>query len=292
MADSMTSGFSVPIRLESYRLVEWIGGGMGHVWRAVHEPTGRSVAIKVAPPYDDAYAEAFRDEIRTCAALCHPNLAPVLDLVRVDDAAERDTAGLLRSGRLALVTDWVPGAPMSAILGRCDWIELRGVLVGLLSALDHAHTLGVLHRDVTPSNILLSDGRPCLIDFGSAVGARASGTPAYLAPERSFPALGNEGPHTDLYAVGCVAFAAVTRCPPFGEGSREVLAARHLREPPPRIGWGPAGFDAWVGWLLEKHPVDRPNTAAVALDALRSLGARAAHRTVTLDPDPAVAARA
>jgi serine/threonine protein kinase len=279
------AGFRADARLGPYFLVELKGGGMGQVWRAVHQGSGRPVAIKVSQRDDERALRAFQAEILTAASMRHPNIATVLEVIRVDAAAEQATGGLLRSGRPALVMEWVDGPPLSESLGKLPWDSVRKILVGLLDALSHAHGQGVLHRDIKPSNVLIEDGSPRLVDFGIArrYPGERSGTPAYMAPEQFSLSLADEGPWTDLYNLGCVAVAMITRSPPYGAGSWDEMAAAHRSAPIPRIDWGPPGLDAWVAWLLAKRPADRPQTAFEARAALMRASVVPAHRTATLD---------
>ena len=170
-----------------YRLREQIGrGGMGVVWRARDERLGRDVALKVLHPWiadDPELRERFEREAAALARLEHPNV------VRLYDVLEND-------GQTVLVMELVDGVSLDTLIaGRLlDWDETRRYGAPVAAALAHAHTRGVVHRDLTPANVLVErgTGRVVVTDFGLARLARSSrsapvsgvlaGTPEYCAP--------------------------------------------------------------------------------------------------------------
>ena len=185
-----------------YRLQEQIGrGGMGVVWRARDERLGRDVALKVLHPWvadDPDLRGRFEREAAALARLEHPNL------VRIYDVLESD-------GQTVLVLELVDGVALDTLIAArtLDWDEARRYAAPVAAALAHAHSRGVVHRDLTPANVLVErgTGRVVVTDFGLARLARSSrsapmsgvlaGTPEYWAPEQ---AAGSEtGPATDLY---------------------------------------------------------------------------------------------
>ncbi|MGW3242846.1 serine/threonine-protein kinase [Streptomyces sp. NPDC001070] len=205
-----------------YRLVERIGrGGMGTVWRAEDELLGRPVAVKkLHPPQahlqDDELETLFertRREARSAARISHPNVVVVHDVV--DD-----------EGLPTIVMEYVPATTLGDLLkerGPVSPVEAARIGRGMIAALRAAHSAGVLHRDVKPGNVLLSQtGRIVLTDFGIA---QASGTSTltrtgeligsidFLAPERLTG--GTPGPEADLWALGATLFQAVEGRSPF-----------------------------------------------------------------------------
>src|SRR5690606_33066484 len=145
------------------------------------------------------------------------------------------------------------------------WSRLRALLLELLDGLAHAHARGVVHRDLKPANILIAlpaDGRPGLklTDFGiaRALGATdanqdglVSGTPHYMAPEQILNELRDQGPWTDLYSLGCLAYQFATGQRIFNGTGHEVLRAQVHAYPPPVEGpHVPPGFQRWLERML------------------------------------------
>nr|WP_156004363.1 serine/threonine-protein kinase [Streptomonospora sp. PA3] len=275
-----------------YRLQEQIGsGGMGTVWRAEDTLLNREVAVKLLHPAQMAEPtsrERFRTEGRITAGLSHPGIAQVYDY------GEQD-------GHAFLIMELVPGEPLSSILRRNDGLESSVTLdiVGqAAAALAAAHARGVVHRDIKPGNLLVTEnGTVKLTDFGIARGNESvtltqtgmvMGTAQYISPEQ---ASGRPATHaSDIYALGVVAYECLAGQPPFTSDTPLALALAHTREPPPPLPDSvPPQAAALVMRLLEKSPDARPQSAgevAAATQALRSdLGAGA---TTAMDlPDPA-----
>jgi tetratricopeptide (TPR) repeat protein len=254
-------------------------GGMGEVWVGAHRATRLRVAVKVVP--DDgtpAEVASFRDEIRAVAALDHPHVVWVHDRGEVDDETAR-AAGVSR-GSPWLAMDLVEGGDLKQRAAGLDWAGVRGLLDGLLDALAHAHGRGILHRDLKPGNVLFDPTTETwkLADFGMAhvLGSDArpvpGGTLHYASPEQ-LSASGDDGPWTDLYALGALTWTVVTGAPPFA-GKGEELVAAHLTRPLPRFAARfpvPPGLEGWLRWCLAKRPVDRLQCAADAKAALSEL---------------------
>ena len=261
---------------------------MAEVWLAVHQGTSTEVAIKVVSgdsTRHHRWLARFRNEIRAVAGLSHPGIVHVDDFGEIDPEAERLSRGRLRAGSPYLVMELVPGGSLKSLTGRFRWGRLRSVLLRLLDALAHAHARGLIHRDITPGNVL-GDGRVVkLADFSLSHQVEASsshrsemgvsGTPAYMAPEQWEGRWRDYGPWTDLYGVGCLAWALATGVPPFrGLGDIADLREQHLWEklPPLRARHTmPAGFEQWLRGLLAKDPSRRFRRAADAAWALLDL---------------------
>ena len=279
-----------PIALSAFDLDAPVGeGAMGVVWRGHHRRSGMAVAVKMLTweyARQSEFRAAFRNEVRAIAALDHPNIVAVLDQGEVTPDEEAASGSRLAAGTPYLVMEFIQGDELSAWKGQLDWPLLLGLLERLLQALAHAHARGLVHRDIKPGNIIW-DGRPAglkLVDFGlSHVLDRDRrqhedllvGTPTYMAPEQFQGAWWSLGPWTDLYAVGCLAWALATGAAPFqGAGSFDAFARAHLASPLPRFEAAmdvPHSFERWLRRLLQKRPEARFQRAADALNSLRSL---------------------
>ncbi len=213
-------------------------GGMGAVWRATDRKLNRDVAIKLLHPQIAALPEQrqrFDREARALAALAHENI------VRVYDYAES-------GDEVFLVLEFVDGENLEkAVAGRLpvDWQRARGYAAPVCQALEYAHEHGVIHRDLTPANILLewATGRVVVTDFGLARVARGPasvtsagvlvGTPEYWSPEQ---ATGTDNdPSTDMYALGCVLFMLLSGRLPFEGEDRLAVGFRRAHEDAPSL---------------------------------------------------------
>ena len=274
--------------LGPFELLAMLGrGGSGEVWRAVHRRSGGQVAVKLLTERHTRTAKvqrAFQREVRAAARLDHPNVVRLLDLGAVDAKAARATG--LPEGTPWLAMELGTGS-LSKLRGRLRWDEQRIVLLHTLDALAHAHARGIVHLDVKPANLLVGCGTTesrvagfRLTDFGIARAVTAStrgelgGTPTYMPPEQVRGAWRDIGPSTDLFALGCTAWALATGSPPFRHrGSRQRLARGWEQLPPLQAAHPvPDGFEAWLQRLLERDPHDRFQRAAEAAEALRGLG--------------------
>ena len=194
-----------------YRLVELLGrGGMGEVWRAHDTVTNRTVAIKLLPPHladDDTFVQRFRREAEAAARLNNPHIIPIHNYGEID-------------GRLYVDMRLIEGRDLQAVLADGPLEPGRAVRIveQVAKALHAAHKVGLVHRDVKPSNILVDeDDFAYLIDFGIARGAdetRLTGTGshdrqlAYMAPERL--QAGQVDARSDIYALACVLYECLT----------------------------------------------------------------------------------
>lgn len=250
-----------------FELVERVGrGGMGVVWRARDTDTGQIVALKVIHAMyadDPDYLARFEREVEVVRRIDSPNVVKVLGYGQQD-------------GLPYMAMEYVEGQSLKDVIkerGKLSWTETRAIMLQVAEGLAAAHGVGVIHRDVKPSNILLTkDGTAKLADFGIA---RASdltaltgsstmlGTPHYMAPE------GSPSAQSDLYSLGCVAYEALAGRPVFeGESQHQVLT-QHLREAPD-LGRLPRVSRRIVGRLIAKKPADRAESAAALAELLRS----------------------
>ncbi|MGS2613322.1 serine/threonine-protein kinase [Micromonospora sp. LZ34] len=265
---------------ERYRLIEQLGaGGMSVVWRGYDEVLGRQVAIKVLASRlasDRAFRHRIRIEAQAAARLCHPNITNVYDY------GESEQVGLTVP---YVVMELVDGESLSGRLrrgGQLPWREAVTVGAEVASALATAHARGVVHRDVTPGNVMLTSTGVKVVDFGisALVGESEKGpdgallgTPAYLAPERMDN--GQVSPATDVYAVGLLLYRMLTgRLPWQASTTTEMLRAHMYNDPepmPPVSGLADEVADL-VRRCLAKRPEERPATAEVARTLAEAAG--------------------
>nr|WP_239153240.1 serine/threonine-protein kinase [Virgisporangium aliadipatigenens] len=245
-----------------YRLIEPLGvGGMGRVWHAWDQILGRDVAIKeIVPPEellaterDDMRRRTLR-EARAAARLNHPNVVRVYDVFETGD-------------KPWIVMEYVPSRSLQEVIvedGPLPPARAAEIGLGVLAALHAAHRAGVMHRDVKPSNVLLSDdGRVVLTDFGIASVEGDStvtrpglvlGSPAYIAPERARE--GIAGPASDLWSLGATLYAAVEGRSPYERSSPiATLTALASEEPDPAKNAGV--LRGALNGLLRKDPALR-----------------------------------
>ncbi len=248
-----------------YRLQDVMGqGGMGEVWRAYDTATNRTVAIKLLPPQlatDQTFVERFRREAEAAAQLNNPHIIPIHNYGEID-------------GRLYVDMRLVEGRDLEQILLNGPLPPPRAVHIveQVARALRAAHQVGLVHRDVKPSNILLDqDDFAYLIDFGIARGADDPGLTGpgamigswqYMAPERLMAQ--DADARADIYALTCVLYECLTGNRPFPGDSLESQVAAHLGAPPPRPSVTrpdvPVEFDAVIAKGMAKEPDDRYQT--------------------------------
>ena len=263
--------------LGRYRLLEKAGvGGMSEVFRAEDETLKRIVAVKVIlgpVAADSTFRERFLREARLVAGLEHPNVLPVFDYGTATIDGEEVSylvmplvAGGSLKGRVA-----GPVPPALAI----TWLS------AIAAALDHAHSKGILHRDVKPGNVLMdAQGRPLLADFGLARSAEISsgltatgtvlGTPLYMAPEQAMGAT-LDG-RADQYALAVIAFELLAGRVPFSAESPLAVLHQHVSTPPPPLSTvlpgTAASVDAVLFRGLAKKPGDRFASCSAFVAAL------------------------
>ena len=261
-----------------YDIVRVIGkGGMGAVYLGHERLLDRPVAIKVLPHESSDTASArdrFLREARIAARLTHPNIVP---LYSFGEAGKT----------LFYVMAYVDGESLEQRLrrvGRMSFDETRRILSDLASALDHAHTLGVVHRDLKPDNVLLErdTGRPVLADFGIARQANTAGatltqtgvivgTPHYMSPEQASGDRELDG-RSDVYALGVIGYRMITGKLPFeGASIQEVITQHIARDPIPLSVMSPdvpADMDAAIMRCLAKDSGARWPSAGALKEAL------------------------
>ncbi len=289
----MPDSRGAPIPLGPFRLYRSIGrGGMAEVWSGVHAVQRVPVAVKVMTgerARNPQYLASFRNEVQSVASLDHPGIVLVFDHGEVGSEAEEASLGLLPAGCPYLAMELSELGTLGSRAARIrDWPGLRRILLALLDALAHSHARGVVHRDLKPSNVLLfgeaTGSRLKLADFGLAqafegqVGPESTdfvcGTPTYMAPEQLRGEWRDYGPWTDLYGLGCLAWALATGEAPFAEPGLLQIVRLQLEEEPPAFEPQfpvPRGFEGFLRRLLQKEGGHRFVRAADAIWALLRL---------------------
>ncbi|NPV79871.1 MAG: Stk1 family PASTA domain-containing Ser/Thr kinase [Firmicutes bacterium] len=258
-----------------YTILEKLGeGGMAEVYKARCSVLNRIVALKILRPQfacDEEFVERFRREGRAAASLSHPNVVNIYDVGRDGD-------------KHYIVMEYVKGATLKEIIkregcippGYAAWIARE-----ICHALEHAHRNNIVHRDVKPHNILVTqDGMVKVADFGIAHAASTNtitetgtviGTVSYFSPEQARG--GQVSPQSDIYSLGIVLYEMLCGRVPFRGDSPIAVAIQHIQEKPvpprtlnPDV---PEGLERVVMRALEKDPSKRFKTAedmARALD--------------------------
>jgi len=269
-------------KLGPYDVRDILGiGGMGAVYRAYQPSLNREVALKVLPPQlaaEREFIERFRREAQTAAGLEHAHIVPVYDY-GVFGGLSYVVMRLLNGGSLAerlsqrAVNNELPSLH-----------ETAGVIKSLASALDYAHSRGVVHRDIKANNVMFDDrGSAYVVDFGIAKLTNASttgltssgmiiGTPSYMAPEQWKGE--SVTPATDQYALGALAYFMITGRLPFEAQSQTALMYKHLHEEPaPPQTWReelPSSIQGVLNQALAKIPNDRYPTVTEFADAFEN----------------------
>lgn len=271
-----------------YQLLRQVAnGGMAAIYEAIDTRLDRKVAVKIMHSHlaqDDAYVSRFIREAKAAAALSHPNIVAVQD------------QGWNQNGVPAvfLVMELIEGHTLREYLnerGRFEIKDAINYLTPILSALSAAHALGIVHRDVKPENIMISnEGRVKVADFGLARGevigstmtAESSvilGSVSYLSPEQVQRGIADS--RSDVYAAGIVAYEMLIGEKPFSADSPIQIAYMHVNEEVPRLRSKrkevPKALDDLIARATSKNPDDRPRTASEFLDQLAQI-------QVDLDP--------
>jgi serine/threonine protein kinase len=284
----LVAGRGDQLFLGKYKLIDRIGlGRVAGVFKAVHS-LGEVVAIKVLPPSKTGHSKTFarfQREARLAQRLNHPNV------VRTFQLAEDE-------GVYYLVMQYLVGETLADVLRRRGTLphdEAVYVAHQALLGLQHVHEQGLVHRDLSPENLMLVDGKPDdtraatvkILDIGTGrtlldeedgvpggaltVAGDQLGTPEYQAPEQATDAHGVDI-RADLYSVGCILFHALAGAPPFVDKDRVRLVIRHASESPPSLKAvcpdAPPGLQGVLDRLLAKKAAQRYADAAEALRAL------------------------
>lgn len=255
---------------------ELSGGGMSRVFVATEVTLARKVVVKVLPPELAAGVnhERFRREIQVAAQLQHPHVVPLLS------AGEQESL-------IWYTMPFINGESLRDAVGRGQSFSIKEIvrlMRDVAEALDYAHGLGVIHRDIKPGNVLVMGSHALVTDFGVAKAISASmpssgftsagmaiGTPAYMAPEQiaADPAADHR---VDLYALGLLAYELLTGTAPFKEDSPQKTMAAQLTRVPASVelvrAEVPPALAELVRQLLEKIPDDRPQRAGEVVEAL------------------------
>ena len=226
-----------PEKVGRYRIKSELGrGGMATVYRAFDPISNREVAIKILPRelINNLITRArFKRELKLIASLEHPAIVPVYDVGGEDDHQPFFVMRYMSGGSLAEMIK----------KGRFSLRDAALIIERLASALDHAHSKGVIHRDIKPDNVLFdASNNPYLSDFGvaklteslvTATGREVIGTPAYISPEQ---ALGEDVDHrADVYGLGAMLYEMLSGERPFGKDTVIGLALQHVNDPVPNI---------------------------------------------------------
>jgi len=304
----------LPKSIGRYEILRLLGrGGMGEVYLASDSALGRQVAIKILPAALQSDAKMrgrFMNEARAVAALNHPNVITIHDLATTD---ARDAA--FPSGALYLVLEYLQGEGLDEIMDRrrLSITECLDITIQALEGLKVAHQSRILHRDITPSNLMLApDGHVKVLDFGLSKilseGARDTsrshrqtgegmivGTLDYLSPEQ---ALGNPlDERSDLFSMGIVFYQMLSGVHPFSGASVTQMVAKMMTkeaDPWPEPDLVPESLKQIVARALRKEPAERYGSAGqMILDlvvARRELHAKPARGAVTREVPAALPA--
>ena len=270
---------NLPASIGRYEVKRLLGGGaMGNVWLAEDPRIKRKVAVKTMR-LDNLRNEAdrheclarFQREAEVSGLLNHPGI------VTIYDVGESELGPFL-------AMEYVPGKPLDSIIKSKQFININEklrIIAGVAEALDHAHHHGVIHRDVKPGNVMITEaGKPKLMDFGIAKVEDASltqtgtflGTPSYASPEQIRE--GTVDNRSDIFSFGVMAFEFLSGQSPFPGSSINTILYRIVNEPPveivpPVLGVLPDGWHRVFAKVLAKQPLDRyPTCIAFARELM------------------------
>ncbi len=267
---------------DQFQIIRKIGeGGCGEVYLAEQTTLGRNTVVKLMHPElsrDPAYVSRFQREARLAARLIHHHTAAIY--------AFGETAEKV----LWIAMEYIDGESLHNVLARETPRQIAELLAPVADVLDRAGSMGIIHRDVKPDNILVApDGggrRAVLLDFGlarpmedndklTAVGV-AVGSPTYMSPEQVFGPTVDSA--TDRYALGIILYIAVTKRPPFRHDDRVQLVLMHKRNPvPPLHSMVPSiplghPLDQFFAKALAKNPTERfPSSKALVEEFVRAM---------------------
>jgi eukaryotic-like serine/threonine-protein kinase len=261
-----------------YEVEREIGrGGNARIFLA-RDPEGRHVALKILHPelLVSVAADRFLREIRLASRLDHPHIAKLLD------SGEREwlVYYVMSYAEGPTLRERLDGSPRLAIP------ETLRLANDLLDALEHAHSQGIIHRDVKPANVVLSSDGAMLLDFGIARAVVASGTDqltrsgiavgtsTYMSPEQ-ITAVSDIDHRCDIYSMGCVLYECLAGQPPFNHRNEAVVLQLHLTQPAPDVRTlradTPAELASGIAKAMSKAPKDRWPSAAAMRDALAAV---------------------
>ncbi|MDA0834460.1 MAG: serine/threonine-protein kinase, partial [Planctomycetota bacterium] len=276
-----------PLVLGDYVILELVGqGGMGKVFRAEHRQMERIVALKMLPAEDVADVDAvsrFKREIKAAAKLSHPNIVTAYD-ARIDSETRY------------LVCEYIDGSDLSSWVKKNGPLDIRMAVDYVLQAargLDHSHRTGIVHRDVKPSNLMLTQaGDVKVLDLGLAQFASLFGsddiistvseltgvgdiigTVDYMAPEQAVDCR-NVDARADIYSLGCTLFFLLSGRPPFEKGTIVERLMAHQQKPFPSLGELRSDVSIALEELLQPtfpiwvEPGDTPGSQWIAMDRI------------------------
>lgn len=285
---------------DKYRIVRLLAeGGMGAVYRAVQEPLGRDVALKILKPQDDTpqkraqREKRFLREAAVSSKLTHPNTIVILDYGKLPD-----------DDGFFLVMEYLEGKSLRELLLERGSLGTRVTLhiaMQMAGSLADAHRQGAIHRDLKPPNVMLVSrgGDPFfvkIVDFGLVkqldpeegdeeltADNHLVGSPMYMAPER-FLSTSSDAPAVDVYSIGIMIYEMLVGRPPFireGDSTLQHIMMQHIQDDPPRmVEFRPdlelsPGLEELVMRCLAKHPDDRIQSMDTLLTMLKTCAAGA-----------------
>lgn len=304
-AEKLLQGLWQGLVLGPYHILAPLGrGGMGTVYLgrdtrlSSNDPSAALAALKILPPKraraEEKVLLRFRREMDLGQRVEHSNITRTVEAGEV-------------GGVHYIAMEYVPGQSLRQLVtkdGPLSVPDAARLFADVCAGLEHAHGRGLIHRDLKPSNIMVTpDGRAKILDLGLAilmgetlpddptiVGGQGYilGTMDYIAPEQTSDAT-NVGPHSDLYAIGCSLYFALTGSPPFPGGtSQQKIRWQRSETAPPLASINPAvpaEFARLVEQLMEKKPTDRPPSAAVVRAVLLKWAGESVTRAAS-GPDP------
>ena len=260
-----------PDKVGRYKIKSELGrGGMATVYRAYDPSFDREVAVKVLPRemvHNLVFRARFKRELKLVASLEHPAIVPVYDVGEEEDGRQYFVMRYMGGDSLS---DWIKKGPLSLQ-------DTALIIERLASALDYAHSKGIVHRDIKPDNVLFDEtNHPYLTDFGiakltesavSATGGGTMGTPAYVSPEQAQGAKVDS--RADIYGMGVMIYEMLTGKKPYDADSPMSVAVRHITEPIPDVLQDrpdlPIDVDTVIRTAMAKDKEDRfPTTADLA----------------------------
>ncbi len=270
------------IAIPGYEIERELGvGGMARVYLAIQSSLERRVALKVMAPAlaaDATFSKRFLREARTIASLTHANIVAVYEVGVTNDHIHYFSM------------QYLPGGDFAQRMRRgVSESEVVRVLSGIGKALGFAHSQGVIHRDVTPGNIMFDAAdTPLLTDFGIARALSGStritstgvsiGTSNYMSPEQARG--GDVDARSDLYSLGALAFEALVGSPPYQGADGFAVAYAHVFEPIPRLPAKVARWQAFIDKALAKEAKDRFSSADEFVTSLASIDLSGAPSTM------------